>query len=235
MHSPVPKMGSGMLLALGKFHLAALEQDEATKGLALGFKPTVEALASAKAAREQAEQGLIQPRVAARFAEFAVEIVLRDIAFMARNADNRAGGDLVFRAVFPNGLDAEVRPRGAAQLAASQALRTRLDAQPAAAPIKAQALKPLDDALAALGAALEARRKAELDLGIARAAEDGARETFCSGYDSNAGAIRQMFPRNRARQDLHFDQFRVSHGSDNGDSTDQPPPSPGAGDDNHPS
>ncbi len=52
-------------------------------------------------------------------------------------------------------------------------------------------------------------------MGLARAVEDGARETFVSSYDSNAGAIRQMFPRNRSRQDLYFDPFRG--GQDSGD------------------
>ena len=38
----------------------------------------------------------------------------------------------------------------------------------------------------------------------ARATEFGARERFVSAYDSNIGAIRQLFPRDRAQQDLHF-------------------------------
>jgi hypothetical protein len=32
----------------------------------------------------------------------------------------------------------------------------------------------------------------------------GARKRFVPAYDSNIGAIRQMFPRDRAQQDLHF-------------------------------
>jgi hypothetical protein len=205
--------------------LAALGQNEATKGLAMAFKPTVDALATAKATREEAEDALIEPRSAARFAEAALEIVLREIASLAHTNDNKAGGDLVFKAVFPNGLDAEVRPRGAAQLSTSMALRERLNSQRPAAAVKEQLLKDLDAALATLGSALEKRRMAEQALGIARAAEDGARETFVSSYDSNAGAIRQMFPRNRARQDLFFDQFRA--GQSASDDNHEPDPAPG--------
>lgn len=90
-------------------------------------------------------------------------------------------------------------------------------------------LKDLDTALAALGSALESRRMAEQALGIARAAEDGARETFVSSYDSNAGAIRQLFPRNRERQDMYFDRVRTgpSSSDDESNSPDPTPPGPG--------
>jgi len=232
MQIPLAKAASQLLLDLGNFHLAALDQGETTKALGNTFKSTVDALAAAKAAREQAEQGLIKPRVAARFAEYALECVLREVASLAHNADNRADGDLVFKAIFPNGLDAEVRPRGVTQLTVSTALRERLDSQPAAAAVKAQVMKDLDTKLSALGTAIEAKRGAERALVTARAAEDGARANFVSGYDSNAGAIRQMFPRNRVRQDLHFDQFRTEQGADNGgdgDKGNDVPPAAGGG------
>jgi hypothetical protein len=232
MQIPWAKAGSQLLLDLGNFHLAALDQSETTKALGNTFRPTVEALAAAKMAREQAEQGLIKPRVAARFAEYALECVLREIASLAHNTDNKAGGDLVFKAIFPNGLDAEVRPRGAAQLTVSTALRDRLDSQPAAATVKAQAMNEFDAALGGLDAAIGTKREAERVLVTARAAEDGARARFVSGYDSNAGAIRQMFPRNRARQDLHFDQFRTEQGGDtsgNGDKGGEVQPATGGG------
>lgn len=220
---------SRVLLKAGKYHLAAVSQSEETQGLAIAFSPAVDELVAALAKREQAEDALVAPRVAARFAESRLELILREIASQARSSDRKAGGDFAFRAIFPNGLDAEVRPRGAGQLSASMLLRERLSSQPAAATVKAQWLKELDATMAALGSALEARRMAEQALGIARAAEDAARETFVSSYDSNAGAIRQMFPRNRERQDMYFDRVRTSQRSGDDDSSgpDPTPPSPG--------
>jgi hypothetical protein len=54
-----------------------------------------------------------------------------------------------------------------------------------------------------------------------------ARERFVSAYDSNIGAIRQLFPRDRATQELHFDQIATSHPSNNRGGGDTPtPPSP---------
>lgn len=208
MQIPTSSMASTALLGLGRFHLAALAQSQELKGLAVAFQPTQDALASAKAAREQAEDALAAPRVTARFSEFALERVIRRLAFMAHTVDNNTDSGPAFRALFPDGLDAELRPRGNTQVVAASGLRARLDGQPAAAGLRAEGASLLDPAIAALAAALEARRMAERALGIARANEDGARETFVAAYDSNAGAIRQMFPRQRAHQDLHFDDFR---------------------------
>jgi hypothetical protein len=213
------------MIKAGRYHLVALSRAEDTKGLATAFKPAVDDLAAAHAARERAEEALLEPRVTARFAESALEAVLREVASAAHSNDRKTGGGLVFKAIFPNGLDAEVRPRGSGQLTASTGLRERLNSQPAAAAVKAQWLRELDTAVATLGTALEARRMAEQALGIARAVEDGARETFVSSYDSNAGAIRQRFPRNRERQDLYFDRVRTSQASSN-DEPNEPDPAP---------
>jgi hypothetical protein len=226
MQTVDPTMASRPLIKVGRYHLAALGRKPETSGLVTAIKPAVDALAAARTAREQAEDALIEPRAVACFAEAGLEAVLRDIAAEAHSCDRGVGGDLIFRAIFPDGLDAEVRPRGAAQLAVSTALRGRLASQPAAAPVKARWLEELDKAMAALGDALEARRSGERTLGLARAAEDGARETFVASYDSNAGAIRQMFPRNRVRQNLYFDQFRGGRSS--GEDTPEPPPEPNA-------
>ncbi len=55
----------------------------------------------------------------------------------------------------------------------------------------------------------------------------GARERFVSANDSNIGAIRQLFPRDRAHQDLHFDEISTSHAANNGGGGDTPtPPTP---------
>ena len=59
----------------------------------------------------------------------------------------------------------------------------------------------------------------------ARATESVARERFVKAYDSNIGAIRQIFPRDRDQQDLYFDEAPSSRASsdDKGDDT---PPTP---------
>ena len=49
-----------------------------------------------------------------------------------------------------------------------------------------------------------------------------ARERFVSVYDSNIGAIRQMFPRDRATQDRNEGEIVTSHASNIGGGGDTP-------------
>jgi len=174
--------------------------------------------------RVQAEKAMIIPRVAVRFAENAMERVIRQVALLAHTADNNASSGTAFKALFPDGLDAELRPIGASQVAASLTLRERLDTQPAAAKVKAQILDDFDKALSGLKSALDARQAGESKVSQARASEFGVRERFVTAYESDIGAIRQLFPRDRTQQDLHFDESASSHASDSGGDTPTPPP-----------
>ena len=152
---------------------------------------------------------------------------IRQVALLAHGADNNATSGSAFKALFPNGLDAELRPIGASQIAAAVALRERLNTQPAAAKVKAQLMDDFDKSLAAFKSALDAREAGDTKVSQARATESGARERFVSAYDSNIGAIRQLFPRVRKQQDLHFDNIAPSHAPNNGGGDDDPaPPAP---------
>jgi hypothetical protein len=97
--------------------------------------------------------------------------------------------------------------------------------------VKAQATENLDKALAAFRSALAARTAGETQVSQARAAEMGARERFVSAYDANMGAIRQLFPRERAQQNLYFDELGSSRASAEDDSTPPPAPAPAPGSD----
>ncbi len=217
MQIPTPAMASPRLLKLGRYHLAALAESAETAPLAAPFQTAQDDLAAKHAARTKAEEALPEHRVAVAFAEAALEQVIRRVASAARDADGGTSGP-AFAAVCPGGLDAEVRPRGDAQARAGDALAARLDTQPAAAAVKAAHLGDLQAAVALLKEKLAGRKGALETIGLAFAAELGARETFCSAYDGNAGAVRQLFPRQRARQDLYFDTFRPSRsGSDDED------------------
>jgi hypothetical protein len=167
----------------------------------------------------EAEKAMTDLRVAVSFSEKAIERAIRDVALLAHRADNNATSGPAFKALFPNGLDAELRPIGPSQVAAAVALRERLNTQPAAASFKAQAMEAFDKSLVTFKSDLEARQAGEAKVSEARATELGARQRFVSAYDSNIGAIRQLFPRDRATQDLHFDTISRSHGSKSDDKT----------------
>ena len=173
---------------------------------------------------------MIVPRVGVRFAENAMEKVIRQVSLLAHAADNNATSGPAFKALFPNGLDAELRPIGASQVTASITLRERLDTQPAAAKVKAQAMDDFDKALSVLKSAIDARQAGDSKVSQARASESGARERFVSAYDSNIGAIRQLFPRDRAQQDRNKGEIATSHAPNNGGGGDTPtPPTPANG------
>jgi hypothetical protein len=159
--------------------------------------------------------------------------ISRALALAAHLVDNQSTSGPAFKAVFPDGLDREIRPRGAAQLKAARRVDDRLATQPAAAALKADHGAAIKAACADFEVKIKSRKAAGETLGLARAQEDGARETWVAAYDSNAGAIRAMFPRQRARQDLYFDQFRsrsanADEDEDDGDSPESPA-APGSG------
>jgi hypothetical protein len=197
---------SDTMLSSGANHIIALDQTPETKHLIAAIQPTHEKLKTATEIRLQAENAIGAPRVVIRFTEKRLEKVIREIALLAHAEDDNAITGPAFKALFPNGLEPELTPQGASQIAATASLRERLDSQPAAAKIKAQVMDKLDQALATFKASFEARQAAEAKLSQARAAEMGARESFVKAYDSNIGAIRQIFPRDRAQQDLYFDE-----------------------------
>jgi len=227
MRTIKPAAASDTMLSSGSNHLTALDQTPETKPLIGAFQPVQEDLQTAAAARVLAEKAMGAPRVVVRFAEKALEKVIREIALLAHTTDNNATTGPAFKALFPNGLEAELRPLGAAQVAAAATLRERLDSQPAATKVKAQVMDSFDKAFAVFKQAIDARQTAETKLSQARAAESGARERFVKAYDSNIGAIRQLFPRDRDQQDLYFDEAPSSRSSSDDKGGDTPtPPTP---------
>lgn len=220
-------MASEVLLSSGSHHLIALNQTEETKSLVAAFQPAHDELQTAAAARAQAEAAMGQPRVVLRFAENALEKVIREVALQAHVVDNNTSKGPAFTALFPDGLNAEVRPLGAAQVVAATALRERLASQPAAAQVKAALADKLDKALAQFKSSFEARQAGEAKLSQARAAELGARERLVKAYDANMGAIRQLFPRERDQQDLYFDDLGGARSTAD-EKPDAPTPAPAA-------
>jgi len=216
-----PAAASDTMLSSGSNHLIALSQTEETKPLISAFQPAHDELEAAATARVHAEKAMGVPRITGRFLEKALERVIREMALLAHTADNNTTTGPTFKALFPNGLDGELSPVGAAQLTSAKNLRARLDSQPAAAKIKAQLMDKFDEALSAFKSAVEGRQTAENTLNLARAAEFGARERFVKAYDSNIGAIRQLFPRDRDQQDLYFDEAPTRRSSSDGKSDDK--------------
>ena len=206
MRIPSPKTASDRLLVIGAYHITALgTTPELTGGLVPGFQLTQDELRVAMRAREDVEYAAVVPRVLARFAEYALEQTLRQLGLAAHALDNNMHTGAAFKAVFPSGTDAAIRPRGAAQVAAALEVAKLLATRPAAEPLRAEYAAKLDAGIGALKGRIEDRKTSAVAVGAAQAVEMGLRETWVATYDSHAGAIRELFPKQTARQDLYFD------------------------------
>ncbi len=211
MRIPSASSGSDKLISLGEYHAAALgETPDETGSLIEAFRPSLDALVAAAAARVSAERAMIGPRVALRFAERRLETEIRRLSFAAQTLDGIGGGP-VWSAVFPNGLTGETSPRSAAQVASTETLLQRLSTLSSAEPLRADHTGKIRAGIDDLNAKLAARKSAGDALGLAYAQEVAAREDFVRAYDASAGAIRQIFPRDRAGQNLYFDEVRHTH------------------------
>ena len=204
METPSAQMAADRLLLLGDYHLAALSQTPEYGDLHAGFLPVNDGLRADAATRAAAERALIPVRVSIRFAERDVERELRGLSAACVSVDGKQGG-AVQGLLFPNGLNAETRPRTAKQVEAARRVLNRLHTSTPAEPLRATNEARLTAATNALAAALDARKAANEMLGAAIAAELSSRDDFVRAYDANAGAIRQRLPKDKEAQDLYFD------------------------------
>ena len=204
MEIPSSTLAAERLLPLGEFHLAALAETLELSDLGVTFLAVHTELDVAAALRVAAERALIAVRVAIRFAERGVERQLRATSAGAAALDGKQGG-AIQGVLFPDGLNAETRPRTAKQVEAARRVLNRLHTATLAEPLRASHEEALITRANALAAALETRKAAYATLGAAIAQELSSRDDFVRAYDANAGAIRQRFPKDRETQDLYFD------------------------------
>jgi hypothetical protein len=208
MKIPTSNMSSERLLFLGDYHLAAVTHTAATMDLAAAMTPIVAGLRADWTARVAAEHLLLPIRVALRFHERDVERHLRVLSASAYALDGKRGG-AVHTALFPDGVEAETRPKAQGQVDAAQRVLNRLNTSSLAEGLRAAHAGPIAESTAVLETTLASRKTAASALGMAMAAEFSSREDLVRTYDSNAGAIRQRFPKDRETQDLYFDTFSV--------------------------
>ncbi len=214
---PGPRTSADRLLLLGEYHVAACNRTPATASIGAAFKTVQDELKARRADREAAELAMVAPRVLVRFAEHELEQLIRAAVYAAQALDGRTHGGAAKSALVPDGVEAVVRPRGAAQKKQAEELLRRLVTHPAAAPLVAEHKPKLEAGIQTFDDALSARALAGQQLADARAREDGACENWISAYAGNAGAIQAIFKRDRAQRELYFDRFRSYRHDDGGD------------------
>lgn len=165
-------------------------------------------LAQSQRQLEDAEENLALVRVEVEYEDYVSDRFLRRLLARAEGVDGRKGGKLS-QALFPDGLTDITRRQGAVQVEKMRALEARL------AAIQDWADAPaLNTELIARRTSYEGavtlRLEAERQVVTARANRNAAKERFLDLYAEIANQIRAIFPRDRRKQDLFFDQLSAS-------------------------
>jgi len=177
---------------------AGLEQFEATRPLAAGFRTINDALIALQLEKSPLLTALTVARAGVRVGDYQFDRVVRQIDRACQLADGGARGP-VFRAVFPDHVSCVVSPTGVGQVAAGDAFVRRLEAAgvEGVAAIREAWLPELKTRLADLKAAVAARDEAGVKLAGYRAREEALCEDHELALERVMGQVRTLYPRQR--------------------------------------
>lgn len=231
MQRPTPKTSVSKCIALGMYAqgmLAQFPDNPVLAELAATLGAATAALSAAQGTYAAAVLAIIAPRVKVRFADYSSDKVVRSVQRAAETADDGKNGKIA-SAVFPDGVTPIVRPVGQTQCDQMRALEGRLEAAMALWPAAGAEKAKVAAERVKYEAALAGRRDAVEAAATLRAKRDVAKEDFLDVYAATASRVGEQFPRQRAMQDLFFDQVTdavvADEAADPGDDT-EPPASP---------
>lgn len=182
-----------------------------------------EALAEAEAAYLQAVKAIIFARVDVKYADYAADNGVRMAKRGAEMADGKPSGPIA-SALMPGGVTPIIKPVGATQVNEMRDLEGRYDTL-AGSFGEAHAEKAKITALrTTYEEALEARRAAGQKASDLRAKRNFIKEDFLTVYAEIGARVRAEFPRDRAMQDLFFDEVRTDAADAADDTADEPEP-----------
>ncbi|AKF06918.1 hypothetical protein DB32_004067 [Sandaracinus amylolyticus] len=184
------------------------------ESLAATLAEATDALTTRQAAYHAAVLALIAPRVEVKLIDLHADTVVRSVKRIAEEAG--AAG-----AVFPAGIQPIVKPVGATEVAALRTLEGRIASATAWRDREAQRAR-IEAVRADYDRALLNRRDALAASSDARALRDDAKESFLDTYAAVAGAVRELFPRDRQRQDVFFDEVTAPRSEADDDEPDAP-------------
>jgi hypothetical protein len=176
-----------------------------TAPLRADLQPAQDALETAYEDRRKRRKPLVEARVRVRLTGYLLRQTIRSAFKAAEIADGGRRGPIC-KAVFPEGLSAEVAPQGKAMIDKAGKLRDRLQLSklPTLADYRKAWLPELQadvDGLTQAGAAHTAATKDYVD---AFAVELAARQEHRRMVDRIAGEVRATFPSDKAKQDVVF-------------------------------
>lgn len=203
--TPIPKCND--LAAYAARMMSKFTDNVVLVELAAKMAAAGEALAQKQSAYEGAVQAILPARVDVKYENFASDQRIRRMQKKAELADGKSNGPIV-TFILPEGSTPIVRLLGDAQVQAMTNLEGRLSA---AKPIWSEAETELADIKThreryAL-ALTERRAKAQAARDL-RAARNAEKASFLLTYATIAHQVEAEFPRDKAMQDLFFDDVR---------------------------
>ncbi|MDI1447301.1 hypothetical protein [Polyangium sp. 6x1] len=206
MNTPVSKcldLAAYSARMLGKFtNLPAL--------IALGAEMTAAAaeLSAAQAAYEKAVTDILPMRVDVKYENYVSDRRIRVTQQKAEIADGKRGGRIA-GIVFPEGSAPITRLVGASQVQAMVDLEGRLkSAQDLWSDASAEK-EAIGQHREQYDKALTARKNAGQNARDMRAARNAAKDKFLHKYAEIMSRVEAEFPKDRATQDLFFDEVRT--------------------------
>lgn len=206
MNTPASKCGDLATYSarmLGKFtSLPALV------ALAAEMMAAADELAAAQAVYEKAVRDILPTRVDVKYENHVSDRRIRVTQQKAEMADGKRGGRIA-GAVFPEGSSPVTRLVGASQVKAMEDLEGRLVAAHALWPEAATEKEVIQVHRERYGNALTARQNAGQYARDMRAARNVAKDKFLHKYAEIMSRVEAEFPKDRAMQDLFFDEVRT--------------------------
>lgn len=161
------------------------------------------ALVRAQGEYRAAVIALIPARVEVKLVDLKADDVVRS----AKRSADEAGKD-VSASVFRSGITPIVKPVGQSEVKALRELEGRIAAA-TRWPGREDVAARVQAVRTEYEAALAGRQTAMATAADRRAARDSVKEDFLDAFARVVGAVKETFPRDRARQDAFFDVVRA--------------------------
>jgi hypothetical protein len=199
---------------LGKFHSNAV-----LVGLAARMEAAGEALDAAQSVYVNAVKAILLTRVDVKYEDHVSDQRIRALLMKAQLADGKRGGPIAAQ-LLPSGSSEIIRRLGRSQVQEMVNLEGRLSAVLPMWPDAAGELADITAHRATYAAALDGREQARQVARDLRAARNVQKELFVTTYTEIVSLVAAQFPRDKAAQDLFFDELKsrsVARSADEGD------------------
>lgn len=205
---------------LGKFPANAVLASLATKMAAIA-----QPLSAAQTSYEAGVKAILLTRVDVKYANLVSDRRIRLVQQNAEIADGKPNGSIEASA-FPEGSAPITRLVGASQVKAMVDLEGRLAPLAKLWPASQTEMAAIAEQRADYDAAVKGREAAGQTARKLKAARDVARDAFVTEYTEIIHRVEAEFPRDKAMQDLFFDDVRTASTTAEADGNVDPSPEP---------